>query len=289
MQISYLLRHPGIMPGGPGRIMPAFQEHSGLCDRGVKRRKDLGNGLTVSVVSHGHDAWLPGLLQQLALTGAGQIVQVILTHNLPPANGTLQDAGWPFQLTQIVNTAPKGFGPNHNEAFKQAQAPLFCVLNPDIRLPDPSLWPALCEAASLPGVGCAYPRLLDTDGTQQDSERAAVTPWALFRRRVLRRADARVDWASAALWVLPSSVYRQLGGFDERYFMYCEDVDFCLRLQLGGWRLLHVPAEAVHEAQRASHRQRSHLVWHLQSLWRLWTRPVLWRYLWTRASRRSPT
>jgi len=264
--------------------MPAFQEHSDLYEPGVTRRNDLENGLAVSVVSHGHDAWLPGLMQQLALTGAGRIVQVILTHNLPPSGTALPDSGWPFRLTQIVNAAPAGFGANHNRAFDRAEAPLFCVLNPDMRLPDPSLWASLCRAASRPEVGCAYPRLLDTDGAVQDSERSAVTPWALFRRRVLRRADTRVDWASAAMWVLPAQVYRQLGGFDERYFMYCEDVDFCLRLQLGGWRLLRVPADAVHEAQRASHRQWRHLAWHLRSLWRLWTGAVLWRYLWARGS-----
>ena len=241
--------------------------------------------LSVSVVSHGHDAWLPTVLAQLAQGGAGVVEQVIVTHNLPPAGAALGGGAWPFELVEVVNAVPAGFGTNHNRAFRQARADVFCVLNPDLRFPDASLWPRLAAAALQPGVGCAYPRLLDPDGQVQDSEREAVTPWALVRRRAFGLPDRSVDWVSAALWAAPSAVYRAVGGFDERYFMYCEDVDFCLRIQLAGYSLCRVDAQAEHEAQRASHRRPQHFFWHLQGLWRLWTTPVLWRYLRKRAKR----
>jgi GT2 family glycosyltransferase len=71
--------------------------------------------------------------------------------------------------------------------------------------------------------------------------------------------------------VFPVAVFAELGGFDRRYFMYCEDVDICLRLQLKGYRLLPVVSVTVeHEAQHASRRRLRHLFWHVQSLWRLW-------------------
>ncbi len=233
--------------------------------------------LTVSLVSHGHSAFLPDLLQQLARTGAGLIARVVLTHNLPaaalPDPVTSPAKPWPFQLTQLHNAVPQGFGANHNQAFALADTPLFCVLNPDVALPDPRLWTALCDAARAPGVGCAYPVLLNADGSRQDNARALPTPWALLRRRVLGRHEQQIDWASAALWVLPTAAFARLGGFDERYFMYCEDVDLCLRLQLQGLRLAGVDAQALHYAQRDSHRQWQHLRWHLRSLWRLWRSP----------------
>lgn len=235
--------------------------------------------LSVSVVSHGHDAWLPALLRQLAHGGGGVVEQVIVTHNLPPVGEALGAQAWPFDLVEVVNATPAGFGTNHNRAFARARAEVFCVLNPDLRFHDAALWPRLAHAALRPGVGCAYPRLLNPDGQVQDSEREAVTPWALVRRRVFGLRDRSVDWVSAALWAAPSAVYRAVGGFDERYFMYCEDVDFCLRVQLAGHGLFRVDAEAEHEAQRASHRRPRHFLWHLQGLWRLWTTPVLWRYL----------
>ena len=69
----------------------------------------------------------------------------------------------------------------------------------------------------------------------------------------------------------------EVGGFDERYHMYCEDVDLCLRLRGGGWRLARADAAVVeHAARRGSHRQWRHLGWHLRSLWRLWRSPA-WR------------
>jgi GT2 family glycosyltransferase len=93
-----------------------------------------------------------------------------------------------------------------------------------------------------------------------------------------------VDWASAAFWVVPSTVYSKLGGFDENFFMYCEDVDFCLRMQLRGWRLVQVPVRARHLAHRGSHRQWRYLGWHIRSLLRLWAGQPLRQYLRRNAS-----
>ena len=76
-----------------------------------------------------------------------------------------------------------------------------------------------------------------------------------------------------------AQAWRELGGFDTRYFMYGEDVDFCLRLQLAGWRLARAGgASVIHAAQRVSHRSGRHLAWHLRSLLRLWTSPVYASY-----------
>lgn len=233
--------------------------------------------LTVSIVSHGHSAWLERLLPELARTHAGMIAEVVVTHNLPSAPLATQE--WPFRLTQRHNPAPLGFGANHNRALLHAPTPLLCVLNPDMTLPDSNIWHALVDAANAPDAGCAFPLLLNTDGSPQDNRRTVPTPCNLVRRRLLRQREYRVDWASAAFWVVPAQVYAKLGGFDERYFMYCEDVDFCLRVQLLGHRLITVPAHAMHHAQRSSHRDWRHLRWHLASLLRLWCSAALHRYL----------
>ena len=241
--------------------------------------------VTISVVSHGHDELLRPLLDQIARTSAGHVRRVVLTHNLPVRQGIL--GRWPFELVQIHNDRPKGFGANHNQALAHVHTAWMVVLNPDMVLDDPQLWPSMLEAASRDGVGAVAPTLLNQDGSRQDQARALVTPWSLFLRRVLGRRERRVDWYSAAFLMFPTALFADLGGFDERYHMYCEDVDLCLRLQLGGHALVRAEGRATHLAQRDSLRQWRPAVWHVQSLWRLWRSPVFWDYLRWRAQRQA--
>ncbi|MGE3347349.1 MAG: glycosyl transferase [Ramlibacter sp.] len=240
---------------------------------------DFVAGVTVSVVSHGHEALLQRLLEQIEATGSGLVAHVILTHNLPAGPTEPPPGGWSFEWTELFNARPAGFGANHNRAFTHCKTRFYCILNPDVDLIDPSVWRALMSCAWEQNAGCVYPKLLDTDGSPQDHERAAVTPAALFRRHFLRQPEVCRDWVSAAFWLVPSTVYQQLGGFDESYFMYCEDTDFCLRLQLGGWALARCEAVAVHAASRSSRRKFSYFLWHVRSLIRLWSGTVLRRYL----------
>ena len=209
----------------------------------------------------------------------GLIGEVVLTHNLPAEAVPAPAGGWPFRFIEVFNSAPAGFGANHNHAFARSSSEFFCVLNPDIELNDPAIWEQLVERGREPRVGCAYPILLNPDGSRQDNEREAVSPLALLRRHLLKRAQCRVDWVSAAFWLVRASAWREVGGFDERYFMYCEDTDFCLRLQMAGWKLAKVQATAVHDASWSSRQIGAHLLWHLRSMMRLWTQPTLRRYL----------
>lgn len=232
--------------------------------------------LVVSVVSHGHGPCVVELLNDLRQFSAHSVHRVIVTLNLseeelPPLQEL--ESAWPFEVQVRRNARPLGFGENHNRALADVQEEFVCVLNPDIRL-DGDPFASLVEAAAQPGVGCTYPVQLDKAGNVQDSERSLPSPVALWQRRVLGRTDQRVDWVNAACVVLPTAVWRELRGFDERYFMYCEDVDLSLRIRLAGWKLVRVPVMVVHAAQRASRRSLGHLAWHVRSLLRLWSSPA---------------
>lgn len=240
--------------------------------------------VTVSIVSHGHDAQLPGLLDELASGAQGCIAQVIVTHNLPPEGGLAASAR-PWRLVERISPQPAGFAVNHNRAFDGCDTPFFAVLNPDVRGFSADFWPRLLEAAQHTGVGCVYPRLLNADGSVQDNVRDCVTPWSLLRRYLLHSAETRAEWVSAACWLVPSAVWRELGGLDPRYRMYCEDTDWCLRLRLSGYALEPAVATAVHAAARSSRLPGRAMAWHLASLLRLWTRPHWWQFV---TMRRTP-
>ncbi len=246
--------------------------------------------LSLSVVSHGHGAAVFNLLEQLAALDQPQPTRVLLTLNQaePWLAAQVRGRTWPFELVVLENPAPLGFGANHNRAFAcdrrmATRADVFAVINPDVTLHGNPFAPLLTALAA-PRVGCAYPLQLDAAGTPQDHERRLPTPTRLLRRviaRALGRQHAEVvsgqspDWVSAAFLVLRADAYVSVGGFDESYHMYCEDVDLSLRLQLAGWQLRGVPRAVVeHAAQRASRRQPRHLAWHVRSLLRLWRSPA---------------
>lgn len=232
--------------------------------------------MVVSIVSHGHGPTVRHLLEQMAAQCAASIARVVVTFNIPEPGFIPSPRGWPFQLDMVFNTAPLGFGENHNRALAGATESLVCVLNPDVVLlpEEGDVMEPLCRAAATPGAGIAYPVQIDALGHEQDSRRELTTPLSLLQRRLLGRKQLRTDWVNAACIVLPAKVWHAVGGFDERFFMYCEDVDLCVRVQLAGGSLVAAPVRIVHAGQRASSRQWAHLKWHLQSLWRLWQSPA---------------
>lgn len=228
--------------------------------------------LVVSIVSHGHGQDIQRLLAQLAKHSAPYIARVVITHNVPEPALIEPAGGSPFVVQIVHNSIPNGFGSNHNRALRDAKEAFVCVLNPDIELiKDKEPFACLVQAASQAHVGCAYPVQLDANGCIQDSERELPTPLALWRRYFLKQAEKRTDWVNAACIVLPTHVWHSISGFNEKYFMYCEDVDLCLRLRLKGLKLFKTSAQVIHPGRRSSHRKMMHLFWHLRSFWILWT------------------
>jgi len=76
-----------------------------------------------------------------------------------------------------------------------------------------------------------------------------------------------------------SEAYKGVGGFDERFHLYCEDFDLCARVRLLGWPIgLSDDARVVHDARRASHDSPRHLFWHVCSLIMMWCSRSWWRY-----------
>lgn len=241
--------------------------------------------VSVSVVSHGQIALAKELLGDIAAHCDAECIEVILTLNIPeelPFSGS----DYPFALTVIRNQAPKGFGANHNQAFHAARGEFFCVLNPDIRFGDDP-FPALRTCLEDRSAGVAAPLVLGSDGGIEDSARRFPSPLRILCKVFggCRGGDYAVgeepihpDWAGGMFLLFPRALFERLGGFDERYFLYYEDVDICARLTLLGRRVVLCPqARVVHHARRSSHRDIRYLRWHLKSMMRFFLSPVYWR------------
>lgn len=228
--------------------------------------------ITVSLVSHGHGAMVDKLIQQLG--ACPEVGQIILTRNIPePSN--LQSTG---KLEIIENQTPTGFGANHNAAFQHCLKPFFCVLNPDITLPE-NPFPALLSCLKTHDAVLAAPLVVSPEGTPEDSIRRFPTLQRLLFK-ALGGPDGRYvvaagqalfypEWVAGMFMLFSSEGFKQIGGFDTSYYLYYEDVDICVRLWKAGQKVVACPsASVVHAAHRDSHRNWRFLRWHITSMLR---------------------
>lgn len=230
--------------------------------------------ISISVVSHAQAKLVSVLLRDLVRIAKETPFEILLTKNLPE---NMPDFDVPSNCSfrVIENQVPRGFGHNHNAAFALANSDYFCVLNPDIRMLD-NPFPELLKALSDPSNAIAAPQILGIDGIVQDSIRRFPTPWGLIKRTSGIEADhivpkvgsqpIPVDWAAGMFLLMRSAQYDALGGFDRRYFLYCEDVDLSARAWKSGKRVMLCPkAAAIHDARRTSHVNPKYLIWHVKS------------------------
>ena len=238
--------------------------------------------LTISIVSHGQRDMVSLLLADIARVCHGDI-EIIVTLNIPEPDPVPEGVG-PHPIRYIRNALPKGFGANHNAAVRAASGEFYCVLNPDVRLiddPFPALVAHLREPrapAALP-LGVIAPRVVDAAGREQDSLRRFPTLGSLLRKALTRqlRADfaagegglAYPDWVAGMFMLFRTDLYQQMGGFDERYFLYYEDVDLCLRLRRAGYAVLYSSeVSIIHDSQRASWKKPRYALIHASSMLR---------------------
>jgi N-acetylglucosaminyl-diphospho-decaprenol L-rhamnosyltransferase len=232
--------------------------------------------VTVSIVSHGQWSLVEPLLEQLDRWCHGTIAKVVLTVNVPESQAIGNP--WRFQVERIHNLRPRGFGANHNAAFAHCHTPWFLVLNPDIRL-ESDVLSALLRRAPV-DAGLVSPSIREPGSESAEPYRELLTPLELVRRRrVDHQPPSAPAWVAGMFMLVRREAFAQVGGFDERYFMYCEDFDLCARLRLAGWKLRAEPSVTVlHLAQRASQAALRPLLWHLASFIKVWTSAAFWRY-----------
>lgn len=219
---------------------------------------------------------LPPLLADLAALTHEARLTVFLTLNV--AESVFFDEGqFPFALKVIRNAFVKGFGANHNAAFalmeKGDRAEYFCVVNPDIRIAGPHFFSLMLEHdVNFSDCGVVAPLVKNRFLELEDHARRLPTPLLLARKAfgfAEPRSCVSPDWVAGMFMLFPSKVFAHLNGFDEKYFLYYEDVDLCCRLRLAGFRIVVEPeATVIHDARRASHRHPYYFYRHLVSVLR---------------------
>ncbi|GAC1303935.1 MAG: glycosyltransferase family 2 protein [Vulcanimicrobiaceae bacterium] len=203
------------------------------------------------------------------------------------------------RVTIVANGANLGFAAACNRAFAATSSPLIFLLNPDAELKAHALRAIVDFMHAHPRCGIAGSRIYNLDGTIQEScgefdtwtgaflRSSAWGEWPLLRRfangAALRQwahaGERPVDLAIGAALAIRRSLIDEIGAFDERFFLYHEEVDFAKRAAAAGWETWYVPAsEAVHEGMGSARgqysvegrKQRSRRAYWLKHHGRLW-------------------
>lgn len=250
--------------------------------------KNANTLVTVSIVSHGDAKKTKSALESIQIHEQSHKIQIIVTDNLGNDLPELDPSPW-ASLIILRNQKIMGFAHNHNQAFKLATGKYFCVLNPDILFVE-HIFPLLIKRLEREAA-IISPLIIDSSNTIQDSFREFPTPLSILKRRLPRYHFTplppdgleliRPDWIAGMFMFMRSESYSQLGGFDEKYHLYFEDVDFCLRarsldLPVPGrvLPLVDTNLHVQHNAQRASRKRLRYLFWHIQSAIRFFTSKV---------------
>ena len=241
---------------------------------------DTLGSVTVSVVSHGHGQMVAQLLEQLL--SFPEVGKILLTCNIPEVLYLPSDT----RLVLIKNLSPRGFSANHNTAFTLCENSYFCPLNPDIEFTK-NPFRSLLEALNFYGAALVVPLIVSYEGRVEDSLRRFPTLVHLTRKYFggnggIYKVNSEhgvfsPDWAAGMFLLFRARDFEVLEGFDEKFFLYYEDVDICARLWRAGMKIVACPfVSVIHKAQRESHKNLQFLRWHLKSMtryfWKHWGR-----------------
>jgi N-acetylglucosaminyl-diphospho-decaprenol L-rhamnosyltransferase len=202
------------------------------------------------VVTHNHADDIAALLACVPLREAFRRIVVVDNGSSDATREIAHDLG-----AVVLPRANRGFAAGVNAGAALIEGDTFAVLNPDVGFPAGDVVERLALHLTSPAVGMAAPALVLPDGAVQDSARQVPSPLDLYRRRFRReRPDqvqserpVTVDWVVGACLLIRREAFDAVGGFDERYFLYFEDVDFAVRLRRAGYAVVYDPTvRALH-------------------------------------------
>jgi N-acetylglucosaminyl-diphospho-decaprenol L-rhamnosyltransferase len=211
--------------------------------------------------------------QELSLWVGDSLVEIVVVDNAS-ADGSVGMIRDEFpEIRLVVNDENRGFTAANNQGLALGRGRQLLLLNPDTEVLGDALPTMLRYVDAHPAVGALGPRLRYPDGSLQSSRRRFPTfATALVEstvvqewwgdNRILRRyymadtpddAIQPVDWVVGACLLVRREAYEQVGGLDEGFFMYSEEMDWCHRIKDAGWEVVYLPtATVVHHEGKSS-------------------------------------
>lgn len=210
---------------------------------------------------------------QAIVRGRGALDVEVIVVDSGSADGSVAMVEKEFPWVRLVACEENvGFPRGNNLGIARAGGRHVLLLNPDTEVRKDALETMVCYLDKHAGAGVVGPQLLNPSGTVQSSRRRFPTlVTALFESTWLQSVApggvldhyymldqsedeaGDVDWLTGACLMVRRRVIDEVGGLDEAYFMYSEELDWCRRIKEAGWRIVYLPAaQVVHHAGKSS-------------------------------------
>jgi GT2 family glycosyltransferase len=242
--------------------------------------------ISLILVTHNSARWLTPFVNSWEATlravppASPEITIEILLVDAGSTDDTLRLAEAMLPDATLLPLGNVGFGAAANAAARHAAAPHLLLCNPDLTFPpafaSTLLRPVLAQDPAHPwsAAACIAPQLLNPDGTVQPSVGRFPTVRSLIADQLRPRERRKytfpqpaqptpIQWATGACLLLRRDVFLQLGGFDEKFFLYVEEVDLQRRLHAAGLPAWFVPlpgAQITHHHPNAARTPRQEVL-----------------------------
>lgn len=217
--------------------------------------------LSIIIVNYNVKEFIQNLLHSIEKASQNITKEIIIIDNASD-DGSVEFIQEKFpDVKLIVNKKNLGFGKANNIGLKEAKGEFILLLNPDTLVAEDTFDKMIDFFKTEPKVGLAGCKILNPDGTLQLAcRRSFPGPWTsftkvaglstlfpkskLFAKYNLTYLDENqtyeVDAISGSFMMMRREVFEKVGGFDEQFFMYGEDLDFCYRVQKAGYKVFYV-------------------------------------------------
>lgn len=222
--------------------------------------------LSIIIVNYNVKEFLQNLIHSIEKAAVNLTKEIIIIDNASDDGSVEFIKDKLPQVKLIANKTNLGFGKANNIGLKQATGKYLLLINPDTIVAEDTFEKMISFFESDKAVGLAGCKILNPDGTfQLACKRSFPGPWTSFtkvtglstlfpRSKIFARYNLtyldenqtyEVDAISGSFMMMRKEVYEKVGGFDEQFFMYGEDLDLCYRIQKAGYKVFYVHSTQI--------------------------------------------
>ena len=230
--------------------------------------------LSIIIVSFNTKNLLKSCIESIIENTGKVSYEIIVIDNASKdgSNDLVKDYAKKYQIKLIENIVNIGFGSANNQGIKESTGKYILFLNSDTLIKNHTIEKMYSWMEIHPKVGVASCALLNNDGSLQGTGGyfpslirvfswmtiqdipfvdSLIKPFHPMKSKSFRKGDAfykeekELDWVTGAFLLTRKKIMDKVGYFDEDYFMYTEEVDYCYRVKKEGWKIFYVPSISV--------------------------------------------